>query len=381
MKIKLPEYRSDAIEKSIDCSAEVNKVSLYSPECMLTPADELDDELGFPESVDELDESEDGLGNDREMEFSNSEDFRCGEDPEKEADGRTAPLMVAAASNNVAAVKILLEEGANPNHKNKAGWSATMLACQQDTEYEKMVHMLVDAGGSVSAVSPLGQRPVVLYFATYCGDLTLLQTFLSNNSSNRIAEIALNRAAFFGHLNMVLELLKRPQMNINAPDSSGFTTFDVAAYKNNLRIMFELLKYPNIESMDFNLCDKRIEIVRKLKQYPKIDINSTNSEGCTILIATAYLGEFRSLKELLNHPKLDVNQTMPGDVTPLKAALRGLEAERDVEQRRRGYCSGEDELDSLEEQGNVAQVMLVHPDDADWWNEVARIQADLEAAH
>lgn len=60
-----------------------------------------------------------------------------GEDPEKEADGRTAPLMVAAASNNVAAVKILLEEGANPNHKNKAGWSATMLACQQDTEYEK----------------------------------------------------------------------------------------------------------------------------------------------------------------------------------------------------------------------------------------------------
>ncbi|KAL4552907.1 hypothetical protein Ndes2526B_g02803 [Nannochloris sp. 'desiccata'] len=360
---------------------------------MLTPADELDDELGFPESVDELDESEDGLGNDREMEFSNSEDFRfvytslleitlaSGEDPEKEADGRTAPLMVAAASNNVAAVKILLEEGANPNHKNKAGWSATMLACQQDTEYEKMVHMLVDAGGSVSAVSPLGQRPVVLYFATYCGDLTLLQTFLSNNSSNRIAEIALNRAAFFGHLNMVLELLKRPQMNINAPDSSGFTTFDVAAYKNNLRIMFELLKYPNIESMDFNLCDKRIEIVRKLKQYPKIDINSTNSEGCTILIATAYLGEFRSLKELLNHPKLDVNQTMPGDVTPLKAALRGLEAERDVEQRRRGYCSGEDELDSLEEQGNVAQVMLVHPDDADWWNEVARIQADLEAAH
>lgn len=80
MKIKLPEYRSDAIEKSIDCSAEVNKVSLYSPECMLTPADE----LGFPESVDELDESEDGLGNDREMEFSNSEDFRWS-DYQKEA--------------------------------------------------------------------------------------------------------------------------------------------------------------------------------------------------------------------------------------------------------------------------------------------------------
>jgi ankyrin repeat protein len=256
-----------------------------------------------------------------------------GEDPDKKADDGTTPLMVAALSNNINIAELLLAEGADPNIPNKAGWSAMMLACQEDRTYKNIVQLLINAGGDLNALEPLRKEPVLLTFAAICGDIELLEKVLSNGNVD--GNPAFIRGAGFGPVEVVQWLLEHSKIDVNAVDSDGETALMKAARYGRLEIVQELLKL--CSNMDVNAVDFKgqtaliiamwaecVEIVQELLKHSKIDVNAVDFKGETALMKARLAGRNRAeiLQELLKHSNLDVNVVDSDGKTALMRASR-----------------------------------------------------------
>ncbi|XP_042858381.1 serine/threonine-protein phosphatase 6 regulatory ankyrin repeat subunit C-like [Penaeus japonicus] len=120
----------------------------------------------------------------------------------------SSPLHRAAGRGRRAVVKMLLEEGADVNAKDKSDSSPLHWA----------------AGGGHDGVVE-----------------TLLRKGARVNAENKFGQRAIHYAAYFGHLT-TLEILQERGADVDSMDSSGDTPLHLAASEGRLLAMFTLLK-------------------------------------------------------------------------------------------------------------------------------------------
>lgn len=98
--------------------------------------------------------------------------------------GNTA-LMKAVASANVEVSRILLENGADPNARNKKGETALMAAVKCCSRDENTVRLLIEKGADLNLPDGTGSSP--LHIAARRGDGELVDVLLTAGAASWIA--------------------------------------------------------------------------------------------------------------------------------------------------------------------------------------------------
>lgn len=166
----------------------------------------------------------------------------CGDD----VSGRDVLLTCgqwAAINNRYAAVKLLLDEGADPNaHGGDSDATPAMWAAQRGHYY--IVHLLLSRGADASMVDDSGYN--LLHLATFDGNVLLLVLLLHQgipvDSRDPQGHTSLMWAAYKGYPACV-DVFLRWGADIRAVDERGFTVLHWALVRGNYACIEKLLEY------------------------------------------------------------------------------------------------------------------------------------------
>lgn len=156
---------------------------------------------------------------------------------------QTLPLEEAAASGNLPIVRLLLEYGEDPNHRDRDGWSAIHWAAEEG--HLEIVRLLLNAGANPNAVSSYGTSP--LHCAANGGHLSIVSLLLLQRAdplkSTCHGWTALHHAAFMGHSHVVQGLLEDDRIRSTASqqDNHGWSVLHLAIHSRDLTTVRILL--------------------------------------------------------------------------------------------------------------------------------------------
>ncbi|OQU94564.1 Ankyrin repeat-containing protein isoform 1 [Cladophialophora immunda] len=156
---------------------------------------------------------------------------------------QTLPLEEAAASGNLPTVRLLLECGEDPNHRNRDGWAAIHWAAEEG--YLEIVRLLLDAGANPNAASSYGTSP--LHCAANGGHVSIVSLLLLQRAdplkSTCHGWTALHHAAFMGHSHVVQRLLEddRVRSTASQQDNHGWSVLHLAIHSRDLATVRILL--------------------------------------------------------------------------------------------------------------------------------------------
>lgn len=156
---------------------------------------------------------------------------------------QTLPLEEAAASGNLATVRLLLECGEDPNRRDHDGWSAIHWAAEEG--HLEIVRLLLNAGANPNAVSSYGTSP--LHCAANGGHLSIVSLLLLQRGdplrSTCHGWTALHHAAFMGHSHVVQGLLEDDRIRSTASqqDNHGWSVLHLAIHSRDLATVRILL--------------------------------------------------------------------------------------------------------------------------------------------
>ncbi|KAF4161541.1 hypothetical protein CNMCM6936_003382 [Aspergillus lentulus] len=156
---------------------------------------------------------------------------------------RTMPLKEAAASGNLLSVRLLLECGEDPNHRDRDGWSAIHWAAEEG--HLEVVRLLLNAGANPNAVSSYGTSP--LHCAANGGHVPIVSLLLQQRAdplkSTCHGWTALHHAAFMGHSHVVQCLLEDDRIRSTASqqDNHGWSVLHLAIHSRDLATVRILL--------------------------------------------------------------------------------------------------------------------------------------------
>lgn len=156
---------------------------------------------------------------------------------------QTLPLEEAAASGNLATVRLLLECGEDPNHRDRDGWSAIHWAAEEG--HLEIVRLLLNAGANPNAVSSYGTSP--LHCAANGGHVSIVSLLLLQGAdplkSTCHGWAALHHAAFMGHSHVVQGLLEDDRIRSTASqqDNHGWSVLHLAIHSRDLATVRILL--------------------------------------------------------------------------------------------------------------------------------------------
>ena len=132
-------------------------------------------------------------------------------------DGRTA-IHLAAAFNNMQALKVLLEAGANPNSTDR--WGRTPLADCVKEGHAEVAHALIEAGGQLLWDENTSSGE--LCELARGGDIEKIKLLLAGSCDPNAADYdkrtCLHLAASGGNLTVAEALCKHPKIDVNAKD-------------------------------------------------------------------------------------------------------------------------------------------------------------------
>lgn len=170
-----------------------------------------------------------------------------------------AALHYAVMHNNHEAVYQLLEVGANINLIGKNRMMPLMIAAQKG--YFDLVVYLLEKGAKILARDKY--RKSALLYAVINGHVKiasyLLQKGAEYNGTDSSGNSAMHFACAYGHWELI-DLLVKTGVDINAPNSWNLTPILVALMKNHYRCVIKMTEYPNI------------------------DVNCQDNNGCTLLM-------------------------------------------------------------------------------------------------
>jgi hypothetical protein len=106
----------------------------------------------------------------------------------------------------------------------------------------------------------------------------------------------INRASFYGHIEIVKLLLAQPGIDFNKPDNDGWTPINCVSRKGHT------------------------EIVKLLLAQPGIDFNKPDNHGRTPINHASYYGYTEIVKLLLAQPGIDFNKVDIYGKTPINCA-------------------------------------------------------------
>jgi len=149
--------------------------------------------------------------------------------------------MSAAVRGHTAAVRALLDKGADANAKGNAGRTALMEAAFEG--YTETVRALLQKGADVNMRDEAGWT--ALFWAAFSRRADTVRVLLKNgadvNAKNNHDETALIHAAYGGDTDTLVTLLEE-KADVNAKDDMGRTALMVAARQgqtNTVRVLLE----------------------------------------------------------------------------------------------------------------------------------------------
>ena len=164
-------------------------------------------------------------------------------------DGAHTALSYAVTSNNVNVVKALLK-------------------------YPKINVNVTDRSGNTALMDTMVETR-----DTRIGKALLAHPGININQKNSFKLTALERAAFYGNIDMVNALLKKHNIKANSQNKIGETALFVAAKEGNPQVVIALLNHPGIE---VNLRDEydRTAVDISKSHYIKQILRKHGGKGC-----------------------------------------------------------------------------------------------------
>ena len=157
---------------------------------------------------------------------------------------QTTPLEEAAASGNLPVVELLIRYGADPNYRDRDGWSAIHWAAEEG--HQEIVRFLLDHGANPNAVSSYGTSP--LHCAANGGNPVIVSLLLNMREVDPLKSTchgwtALHHAAFMGHSHLVGVLLQddRVRPTASLQDNHGWSVLHLAIHSRDLDTVRMLL--------------------------------------------------------------------------------------------------------------------------------------------
>jgi len=153
------------------------------------------------------------------------------------------PLEEAAAIGGHLEVQLLLEKGADPNYRDRNGWSAIPWAAEEG--HEDIVRLLLDAGADANSVSSYGTSP--LHCAANGGKMNIVGLLIQYGADPLRTTChgwtPLHHAAYMGHAHIVQFLLRDYQIrsNTSLQDNHGWSILHLAVHSRDLNTVSSIL--------------------------------------------------------------------------------------------------------------------------------------------
>jgi ankyrin repeat protein len=241
------------------------------------------------------------------------------------AAGGATPLMYAALYGDADSVRLMLENGANPNDSNEAGATALMWAIDDPNKVE----LLLDRGANVNARTSIGRTPLLMAASRF-GSSAVVKTMLDRGADpsamcgSLFGPITpLGEAARSGDAEVIRMLLAKGAN----PKTAGFLPV-YFAYRANCSKCLDLL-LPN--------ADKQTLTMAAMFSLPPFgdgaslqaiiargaDWNAKDESGQTMLLRIAHSDTLPldAVKTLIDEG-IDVNAKGPAGETALDIAKR-----------------------------------------------------------
>lgn len=197
----------------------------------------------------------------------------------------------------------------------------------QQTRSQKFVLPERTDDKSVTNVAFAGNRKFIK--AAEEGDLGYIIQKINSTSKDILADLlngknykgnsALILAIRAGNNDIVKELLKHPELDVNIKDKEGWTSLYLAVESENLELVKDLLANPNINVnmgagpkgytplTQASSWGRYYKIFTELLKHPKIDVNKKSNGGLTPLMNACGSGCINMVKDLLARPEINVN--------------------------------------------------------------------------
>ena len=221
--------------------------------------------------------------------------------------GGSTPLMHAAASGSVEAMKLLLDHKANVNAVNSGGATALMMSV---TDVEK-VRLLVARGADVNVATKRG-RTALLLAAMTDRSAPVVRLLLTGGANPKVVDAlkvtALGAATMGGDLETI-QMMIDAGLPINDADFAGFTPLISAAFGGNIAAVKLLLsKGANVNAVSGD------------GSFQKVKAGTIALGNFTPLLGAATLGSPEMIKTLLD-AGANINARDVRGMTPLMLAV------------------------------------------------------------
>ena len=243
-------------------------------------------------------------------------------------DAGSTALMIACCNNDTDIVKLLLENGADPNIQSNLGFTALIYAsCIGGID---CVRMLLDHNADVN-LKKYSSGSSALFFASYTGNMKLVKILLKQKDANLNIQRNDGTTPLFiasqnGHLE-IIEILLKENANPNTPRKTGATPLYIASQNGHLEIVERLLREnatPNTPRetgatpLYIASQNGHLEIVERLLRE-NAHPNTSRKTGATPLFIASQNGHLEIVERLLRE-NANPNTPRKTGATPLYIA-------------------------------------------------------------
>lgn len=155
-----------------------------------------------------------------------------GDNLDTRIDGNT-PLIIAVATKNINAVKLLIKMGADLNLKNRDKETALVVALKSGVEYNKIAKLLIRAGCDINIVDPIGGTSP-MNIATINDNVSMVKVLFDQYDILTDREqTGLMIATIYKSLDCLKFFIKM-KVDLDDVDEDGMTALMYACIGNNL---------------------------------------------------------------------------------------------------------------------------------------------------
>ncbi|XP_078679759.1 uncharacterized protein LOC144915337 [Branchiostoma floridae x Branchiostoma belcheri] len=217
-------------------------------------------------------------------------------------------LHSAANNGHARMMKTLIQNGAKVNAGNRYGRTALYAAAFGG--HDDALEYLIDVGANPHTTDAQGDT--ALHWAAYHGHTEVVKLLLSkdvdSNAKGLYGRTAVHRAAEKGQAE-TLRVLLEAGGSANVTNDNGETPLHIALLRNPdlTQILLEKGGDPSIKSEDggtalhLAVWSGRVDALKSVLETHKVDVDETDSSGCTALDLALAKGHFESVKMLLGH--------------------------------------------------------------------------------